>query len=441
MAGAVRRGTTASPARGRWIERHGRHLAVGALALVALIVLVAGAGFVYLRTSPAWGAIGLFEDGRRAQSFRTMHLLFPSHHVAADGEAWSFGREERALPPTYHFAGEERSLGAFLRDSETTGLLVARGGVIVHERYAAGYDAHSLVTSFSVAKSFVSALVGIAIERGSIRSVDDAISDYVPELRGSAYDGVSIHDVLTMSSGVAFDEDYGSLQSDVMTLPVRVYLYRQPVPAILARLRRERAPGTVHEYVSSDALALGLLVSSATGLSVAQYLEETVWRPAGMEAPAAWNTDLHGHELAHGFLGATLRDYARFGRLYLDGGRRDGRPVIPAEWARASVAPAAPHLRPGEGPLGSASFGYGYQWWLPPEPEGDFIAMGIWGQFVYVHPAAGVVVVKTSTDAGFGSRFAETVAAFRAIAHDVASDAQASVDVHGARVDEASGRE
>jgi CubicO group peptidase (beta-lactamase class C family) len=161
---------------------------------------------------------------------------------------------------------------------------------------------------------------------------------------------------------------------------------------------------------------------SARGRSVTEFLEETIWGPAGMESAAAWSIDLHGNELADAFLGATLRDYARFGRLYLHEGQRDGRQVVPREWVRASIAPSAEHLQPGPGPLASARFGYGYQWWIPAEPEGDFIAMGIWGQFVYVHPGHRVVIVKTSTDPEFGSRFAETVAAFRSIARSLAGE-------------------
>jgi CubicO group peptidase (beta-lactamase class C family) len=138
-----------------------------------------------------------------------------------------------------------------------------------------------------------------------------------------------------------------------------------------------------------------------------------------MEGAAASNTDLHGNALAHAFLGATPRDSARFGRLYLNAGARDGRQVVPSAWVRASVTPASEHLQPESGPLASARFGYGYQWWIPAEPEGDFVAMGIWGQFLYVHPAHRVVIVKTSTDPAFGSRFPESVAAFRAIARAV----------------------
>ncbi len=393
-----------------------------AVAVVAgLLVLVAVGGYLYLRLGPAGGVMNLFADGQRAENFRTLHLELPAHAVAAGGDPWAFERDERPLPERYAFQGEERSLADLLSASETTGLLVARGGAIVHEAYAQGYDEDSLATSFSVAKSFTSALVGIALERGQIRSLDDAISDYVPELVGSGYEGVAIRDVLTMSSGIAFDEDYAQLGSDVMQLPIRLFVWRQSVVDVLAQLPRAREPGSVQSYASSDAQALGLLLARATGTSVAELLEEAIWRPAGMEADAAWGTDLHGQELTYAFLGATLRDYARFGRLYLDEGRRDDVQVVPAAWVEASVRPGATPMPPDAG--FGAGFGYGYQWWVPDGAEGDFLAMGIWGQFVYVHPGHGVVIVKTSTDPGYAGRERETVAAFRAIAAAVAAGA------------------
>jgi hypothetical protein len=147
---------------------------------------------------------------------------------------------------------------------------------------------------------------------------------------------------------------------------------------------------------------------------VAEFLEEAIWRPAGMEADAAWGTDLHGQELTYAFLGATLRDYARFGRLFLNEGPARRPQVVPAAWVAASVRPGATAMAP-DAAFG-AGFGYGYQWWVPDGGEGDFLAMGIWGQFVYVHPGHRVVIVKTSTDPDFAGRERETVAAFRAIA-------------------------
>jgi CubicO group peptidase (beta-lactamase class C family) len=236
----------------------------------------------------------------------------------------------------------------------------------------------------------------------------------VPELIGSGYEGVAIRDVLTMSSGVAFDEDYTSLRSDVMQLPLRLFVLRQSVLDGLRRLPRERDPGDHLRYASGDAQALGLLLARATGRGVAEGLEEAIWGPAGMEADAAWGTDLHGQELTYAFLGVTLRDNARFGRLYLNEGRRDDRKVVPAAWVEASVRPHGFAVEPEAG--FGAGLGYGYLWWVPAGGEGDFLAMGIWGQFIYVHPGHRIVIVKTSTDPDFARHEGETLAAFRSIA-------------------------
>lgn len=404
-----------------------RRLGLLAAATISVLAVAALAVALVVGRGPLGGLINLFVDGRRAENFRTLHEVLPSNVVAASGDVWSFERDEMPLPERYAFDGGERAMADFLFTTETTGFLVARDGVILHETYFQGYGERSLATSFSVAKSFVSALVGIALERGHLRSLDDPIDAYAPELAGSAFAGVAIRDVLTMSSGVAFVEDYTSMGSDVMMLPLRLFGLRRSVPDVLRDLPRERAPGSVHDYSSGDALALGLLLTGATGRSVAAFLEEVLWGPAGMEAGAAWSTDLEGQELTYAFLAATLRDYARFGRLYLDGGRRDGVQVVPEAWVEASLRPAAAHLQPGASPPSAsgfgAGFGYGYQWWLPDGGEGDFLAMGIWGQFVYVHPGHRIVIVKTSTDPGHAARERETLAVFRTVARAMGDDA------------------
>ncbi len=388
-----------------------------ALLLIAVVVL-----FALLRFSPMWGALDMFEDGRRAEAFRTMDTTFPAHRVAAGDAQWPFAVDERPLPAAYTFAGEERSTAAFLEATETTGLLVARGGVITHESYQRGYDARSRIASFSVAKPFVTALVGIAVERGHIASIDDALDGYAPELAAGGYAGVSIRQALTMTSGIAFTEAYDDARSDVMGLPIQVYGLRRSVPALLARLERARPPGLERAYASSDALVLGLVVSRAVGMPLAAFLEEVLWLPAGMASDAAWNTDLHDHALAHAFLNATLRDYARFGRLVLQRGARDGSQVVPAEWIDDALrATDAPRVDTAAEPFG-ADFGLGYHWWLPDASEDDAVAIGIYGQYLYVHRGHGVVIVKTSTDAGFAGREVETVAALRAIARAAATD-------------------
>jgi len=389
---------------------------VAALALVAVVAL-----FALLRFSPLWGALDMFDDARRAEAFRTMDTTFPAHRVAAGDDPWPFALDERPLPTVYAFAGEERSTAAFLEATETTGLLVARGGVITHESYRRGYDAGSRIASFSVAKPFVTALIGIAIERGHIASIDDALDTYLPELVGGGYAGVTIRQALTMTSGIAFDEAYDDARSDVMGLPIQVYGLRRSVPALLSRLERARPPGLERSYASSDALVLGAVVSRAVGMPLAAFLEEALWVPAGMASDAAWNTDLFEHALAHAFLNATLRDYARFGRLVLHGGARDGSQVVPAAWIDDALhATDAPRVDTGAEPFG-ADFGLGYHWWLPDSPEEDAVAIGIYGQYLYVHPGLGVVIVKTSTDAGFTGREAETVEVLRAIAREAAT--------------------
>jgi CubicO group peptidase (beta-lactamase class C family) len=391
--------------------------AVVVLGLVALVVLGA-----LLRFSPLWGAMGMFDDARRAEAFRTMATTFPAHRVAAGDEAWPFTVDERALPEHYVVAGEERSVSAFLEATETTGLLVARDGVIVHEAYHRGYDASARIASFSVAKPIVTALVGIAVERGLIASIDDPLERYVPELERGGYAGVTIRQALTMTSGVAWNEAYDDPRSDVMGLPIQVYGLRRSVPSLLARLDRDRAPGLERAYASSDALALGTVVARVARVPLATFLAEALWVPAGMEAEAAWNTDLHGNALSHAFLSATLRDYARFGRLVLHGGARDGRQVVPAAWIDDALRVAdAPRAAPEPQPFG-ADFDLAYHWWRPDASEDDAVAIGIYGQYLYVHRGLGVVIVKTSTDAGFAGREPETVAVLRTIARSLAAD-------------------
>ncbi len=398
-----------------------RLLRITAWTLVFL-ALVGIAGFVWLRQSPYWAGITLFSEGQRVENFRAMDRIFPDHAVARSGPVWEFGHDPRPLPETYVFGGGERDLAEFLDRTVTTGLLVVHRGAITHEEYRLGSDATSPFTSWSVAKSVLSALIGIAVEEGHIASIRDPIGQYVPALAGSGYALVPIEDALTMSSGVAFDEDYDNPFSDINMLFMRAMAMGTPVEQIIAGLESARAPGEFNEYVSSDSMALGLVLEAATGMRLAEFLESRLWGPMGAEAGATWSTDRTGREIALCCLNATLRDYARFGRLYLEGGARDGQQIIPADWVHASVNPTAPHLQPGENPLSDWTFGYGYQWWIPEDPQGDFTAIGVWGQYIHVDPLREVVIVKTGADPEFDDNDHETVAAFRAILAAVASE-------------------
>ncbi|MFN4098458.1 MAG: serine hydrolase domain-containing protein [Pararhodobacter sp.] len=386
----------------------------GALAVLAL------AGFLWLRQSPYWAGITLFAESHRIENFRAMDRVFPSRAVPRAGPVWAFGSDPRPLPATYAFDGAEHDLAAFLDRTVTTGLLVVCRGAITHEDYRLGADETSPFTSWSMAKSVLSALIGIAVEEGHIARIRDPIGLYVPALAGSGYADVPIEYALTMSSGVAFDEDYDNPFSDINMLFIRAMAMGTPVEDTIAGLQDTGAPGTFNDYVSSDSMALGLVLEAATGMRVADYLASRLWGPMGAEADAFWSTDRTGREFALCCLNATLRDYARFGRLYLEGGARDGVQIIPADWVAASVNPSAPHLQPGDNPASSWTFGYGYKWWIPEDPQGDFTAIGVWGQYIYIDPVREVVIVKTSADPDFDDNDHESVAAFRAIARAVA---------------------
>jgi CubicO group peptidase (beta-lactamase class C family) len=362
---------------------------------------------------------GPFADMRSIFPVREVHTARPTELPRAE---WTL-----ELPETYLWQGERRSSRDLLDATATSGLLVLHDGAIVHERYAltGGRDVRWI--SWSVAKSFVSALVGIAVAEGHVRSIEEPISDYLPELEGSAYDGVAIRDVLQMSSGASWNEDYGAVDSDITRFGFTMAVGGS-MDAFAATLERDREPGTYNRYNSIDTQVLGMLLVRATGRSLAAYLEEKIWQPLHMEHDAYWLLDDAGMELALGGLNATLRDYARFGELYRNAGRWQGRSIVPERWARASVRADAPHLQPGENPQSNWVLGYGYQWWLPGEVPGEFSAIGVYNQFIWVSPPHGVVIAKTSANPAYGTdettdRELETLAFFRAVADAVVARA------------------
>ena len=396
---------------------------------MALVGLLLYGGYQYLLTTP-WGpSLTLFADGHRTEHFQAMDRVFPSVSIQAGTDVRALVPDHRPIPAQYRYAGEDRDTEAFLTRTETTGLVVLRADTLVHEEYRSGWNEMSPATSWSVAKSFVSALLGIALAEGSIESLDDPVTRYLPELADSAYDGVPLRHLLTMSSGVDFDEGYQSTFSDINLIFLRSMASGRPMLDYYAGLGRLREPGVYNEYASSDTGVLALALARATGVSPARYLETRLWHPAGMEADAFWNTDRSGAEIGFCCLNAVLRDWARFGLLYLedgvrpDDGVREGRRILPEGWVARSVEPEAPHLEPGPNPDSHWTFGYGYKWWIPEDREdGEFTAIGVYGQYIYVNPARGVVVVKTGTDPRFDDHDHESVALFRAIAREVGRD-------------------
>jgi len=385
------------------------------VSLVLLALLLTTTAYYWPEIARVYHVIRLFDADRIVGNFRAMDNMFQTVPVRRADKAHEMKHALRDLPSTYQYKGGARNVAAFLDETWTTGLIVLQDGDIAHEQYYRGNNAQSKTISWSVAKSFVSALVGVAVAEGRIKDIAEPITNYVPRLKGSGYDSVSIRDVLRMSSGVRFNEDYADFWSDINRLG-RAIAFNTSLDEFVASLEREHQPGTCQHYVSMDTQALGMLLRAATGETIASYLESRVWKKVGMESDAYWLIDNQGMELAFGGLNAVLRDYARFGQLYLDEGVWNGQEVVPREWVQASTVQSAPRECPGP----SMGFGYGNQWWIPSPPDGDYLAIGVYNQFVYVNPRKKIVIAKSSAYPKYNEdgseRELETIALFRAIA-------------------------
>jgi len=364
----------------------------------------------------------LFTGAPQVENFRSMASIYPVRVIRRSPRPSILAPgKPMALPVSFRVPDREIDTRHFLAEVETTGLLVLKDDRLVFEQYWLGNDATTQTISWSVVKSFVSALVGIAIGEGAIKSVEDPVTRYVPELAGSGYDGVRLKDVLQMSSGIRWNEDYSDPESDISVFG-RVFRRGESLDAFAARCVRGREPGTYNLYNSTDTHVLGMVLRRATDRALSEYLKEKLWDPIGAEADAFWIVDSTGAEMAGGGLNAALRDYARLGALYLNGGSWNGARIVPEDWVKASVTPDAPHLMPGPRPGAAVPLGYGYQWWVP-DNSGVYSAIGIYNQFVFVDPKARVVIAKSSAFRGYATSTApeaykgvENFALFRAIA-------------------------
>jgi len=278
-------------------------------------------------------------------------------------------------------------LDAYMASQHSAGILIIQDGKVRLERYGLGFDAAGRWTSFSVAKSFTSTLVGAAIQDGYIKSLDDKVSQYVPDLRGSAYEDVSIRQLLTMSSGVAWNEDYEDVNSDVSR-----FNDATPDPGVdatvsyMRKLPRAHPPGEVWHYNTGETNLVGILVSSATGKTLSEYLQEKIWQPAGMEAKATWLLSKTGQEIAGCCIEASLRDFARFGLFVLANGNVDGRQVVPSNWFAEGTTK--------QKDIGVSGMGYGYFWWT--YDDGSVAGQGIFGQGIFIDRARHLVIASNA---------------------------------------------
>lgn len=339
------------------------------------------------------------------------------------------------LPEYYAFDGQKKHTTTWLTETQTTGMAVLYDNQLVYEQYWRGNKASSHCMMMSVSKSMASFLIGVAYEEGAIKSLDDQVVRYVPALKGTAYDGVTIKNALEMSSGVEWNEGYGQPGSDIANAIIESDY--GSLDAITKRLEKARKPGTYNHYVSMDSHVLGMVLRGATGLSYRDYFEQKLWRKLGAEAPVYMLTDATGESMVFGGANVVLRDMLRFGKLYLHQGRNyRGEQLVSAEWIKSSTTPDAPHLYPMvNNPHSSSTFGYKYQWWTPRYPDkGDYAALGIYGQILYVSPSRKVVIAKTSAYKDYatngGAMFHESLLAMQAIAQHVEREFNAKNPTH-----------
>ena len=377
-----------------------RRLVAIVVSLAALVGLVYGATAL-MHVPPPHTLARFVASPPSAQG-----QVFPSRPVTSSGPVRELDANTDAeLPATVPWKGTQIPVQEMLEVTHSRAFVVLHDGQLVHEWYADDIDADARLSSWSVAKSVVSLLVGQAIERGQL-SEDDRLVDLLPELRtGDGFDEITVRDLLDMSSGIDVSENYNPWWPVTGTARL---LLSTDLPGYLQGQRAlSFEPGTRGEYRSVDTQMLGMILARVDGRPLAQIASEELWTPMGAEADATWNLDREdGTEKSFCCLNATARDFARIGQLVLDNGRVKGQQVVPEAWIERISTPS-------DLPIGG--WGYSAQWWHAPASDGDFTALGVFGQYIYVDPDARMVIVKLS-DHGTEQDEVDTVDAMRAIA-------------------------
>ena len=334
----------------------------------------------------------MHDDNVNAMTFSNMDKLFTIREVSPSGEVWDLPKDSHELDFSYSWQGQNLPAEAILENTYTNALLVMKDGRIVYENYRNNTDAQTRFMGWSMTKSITSVLVGCALEDGYIDSLDTPISDYLPELNGGAYEGVSIRHVMQMRSGVDYEERYdwanpGMAASNHINALVKNTHRFVDVARTLSRIHE---PGDFFQYKTIDTAVLGWLIERATDRRVAAYTEQCLWEPLGTEAAGFYIMDGEpgvGREFSGAGFNATMRDYARFGQMVLNGGVANGKRIVSESWIEASTQPSHEE--------DDVFGGYGLQWWTVANSNA-FQAIGLQGQFIYIDPDTNTVVVKLS---------------------------------------------
>lgn len=368
---------------GKWLR------GIGIVGVVAVLALGAGWALIgpdwraLIAHPPSGRAVLFWSDAQRDAAFRMMDRL----PLIIESRPIQNGETTRPLPEGVPLDLGGLDIDSYLATQNAAALVILQDGKIRLERYGNDFTQKGRWTSFSVAKSLTSTLVGAAIVDGHIESLEDPVTKYMPDLAGSPYDDVTIAQLLTMTSGVAWNEDYEDPASDVA-----LFDSAEPEPGqssivtYMRGLERAHPPGEVWNYSTGETNLIGVLVSEATGKTVSEYLSEKIWAPYGMEQDATWLLGSDGHEISGCCIQASTRDYARFGQFILEGAVTDAGPVVPSDWLPAATVKQAD--------IGEPGYGYGFQWWT--WDDGSFQADGIFGQGIFIDPARNLVIASNA---------------------------------------------
>ncbi len=388
------------------------------LGIIVLVVIVGG--IIYRKELTRLQiVITMFEPENISKNFRTFPEFINTSIVEKSTTPTELPRATSLiLPEQFEMEDTVVQTQAFLNHTNTDGFLIFQGDSIRFEYYGNNFTKEDIHISWSMSKSLISGLIGIAVEEGAIESIDQLAIDYVPELVGSGYEAVTIKNLLQMSSGIRFNEDYGDFDSDINRMG-RYFALGMPMADFARSLSNEKIPGTYNHYVSIDTQVLGMILVSATGESITNYSKAKIWGPIGAQDDAHWIIDNAGMEFALGGYNATLRDYLKLGILYLDSGRWDGKQLIPENWVLTSTKPLDLHVQQ-RIEDGVRKDGYGYQWWIPYGSDDEFMAIGVYDQFIYIDPDKDAVIVKLSSNHHFRNDYDRlykrlSIALFKAI--------------------------
>ena len=340
-------------------------------------------------------SLNSFKDENLAHTFQNTPQIQPTKTIHRGENTFQFLKEDNAaLEGSFCFEGVSYPLKTFMEDTRTLAMVAVKEDVIRYENYFSGGNEATVFSSNSMGKSFVSALMGIAVSEGYVDSVEDPVGKYIPEFAGTKLENIPIRACLMMASGINFDED-----RDMSGFSMRT-LMGTPAMKVIAKYGTQEEPYTYRRYLSINTEILGQVIVNATGRSLAEYMEEKLWKRIDAAHDAFWTLS-NGTELAMGGLSVSMRDYVRFARLYLHEGAYNGEQILDREWVRASMDVSEEFAKPGANNDAYNAIGYGYQWWIPEGNQGEFMAIGVYGQWIYVNPSKQVIIVKTSADPDF----------------------------------------